>query len=121
MMRKREREPSVAVLTSLLLGSLVSACSALLELRDCGGVGSEAKQWNRRWEQATAVADRLFEMLEEPERKQEALNSPSLLPLLDAIVLVAGECARLAKDALEQADYDARFVKIAERLKGETE
>ena len=111
-----EAEPSVARWTSLLLGALAAAYGALVELRDCGYAhNTEADAFVETYRTATGMAATIFQEL--GQQKEVLLASPELEPILEAINLVASECARLSGEAAEQADFDAQFLDIAERLK----
>ena len=111
-----ETEPSVARWASLLLGALSAAYGALVELRDCGYAHTPAADnFVATFKTATNMAATIYGKL--GENKEVLLNEPELEPILEAIVLVSGECGRLSAEAHEQAKIDARFQEIADRLK----
>ena len=111
-----ETEPSVARWASLLLGALAAAYGALIELRDCGYAHTaEADQFVSTYLQATTMAAKVYQQL--GEQREVLLADETLEPILQAISLVSGECARMSGEAKEQADFDAQFLDIAERLK----
>ena len=111
-----ETEPSVARWASLLLGAMAAAYGALIELQDCGYAhNAEADQFVETFKTATNMSATIFQHL--GHQKEVLLATPELEPILEAINLVASECARLSGEAAEQADFDAQFLDIAERLK----
>ena len=108
-------EPSLARWCSLLVGALAAAYGALVELRDVGYRSTAAKELTRTYKQATEMSAVLYGKLR--ERKEELLADDELEPMLEAISLVASECARLSGEAAEQLDVDVRFDAITDRLK----
>ena len=111
-----EAEPSVTRWASLLLSALAAAYGAMVELRDCGYAHTtEGDKFVATYHQATQMAAEVFQQLN--ERREELLADPELEPILQAIALVSEECNRLTADAKEQADIDAQFVELVERLK----
>ena len=113
-----EREPSLARWASLLLGALSAAYGALVELRDCGYAHTpEANGYVETYKTATQMAATIYQRL--AVSKEEIVANPELEPLLEAISLVSGECARLSAEAHEQAYIDRQFLEIADQLKQE--
>ena len=107
-------EPSLARWCSLLVGALAAAYGALVELRQVGYRSTAATELTRTYKQATEMSAVLYGKLR--ERKEELLADDELEPMLNAISLVAAECARLSGEAAEQMDVDVRFDEITSRL-----
>ena len=112
---KEEPEPSVARWCSLLLGALAAAFGALVELKDAGYRGGHAGRYINTFDQACQMANAAYGKLR--ERRDELLADGTLVPILEAISLVADENHRLATEAREQAAVDIKFTEITDRLR----
>ena len=112
--RPMKDEPSVARWASLLVGALAAAYGALVELREVDYRSAEAVRLTDTYETAVKMCATLYGKL--GERREELLADEEMEPVLEAIGLMASECARLSGEAAERLEIDAQFQAIADRL-----
>lgn len=105
---------SVTRLASLILGSVVAAHGALVELADRGWLyDQKSDELMTVYHQAVDFTAQLYSLL--GQRKKEAATAgDGFRKVIEAIQIMAGECEHLSEMASEQAKVDARFQKIAD-------